>query len=178
MTAHPREMRSTLHTTSALIIGGARSRWRWAVHRDLPEGSGEAALRFVADHPSYALIHFGSIIGAVLWTMGLRRYPAVLDDVRARLVAQWASTVATIGAGVLAVQFSLDGYGLPASPIASQRRTRRRNRRSPRWPRSRPTPWRDWPLYGSSCSTALPSVCWQHRPCSTPRRVVGSALLD
>jgi hypothetical protein len=71
-------------------------------------------LRFVADRPSYALVHFGSIIGVVLWTVGLRSSSALFDDTRARLVAQWASTVATIGAGVLAVQFSLDGFGLPA----------------------------------------------------------------
>jgi len=115
MTARARDLRHTVHASSALIIGGAALALAMgAAHGDLPEGSGAAALRFVADRPSYALVHFGSIIGVVLWTVGLRSSSALFDDTRARLVAQWASTVATIGAGVLAVQFSLDGFGLPA----------------------------------------------------------------
>ena len=85
-----------------------------AAHGDLPEGSGEAALRFVAGRRIYAAVHFGSIVGAVLWVLGLRGYPQLLHDARPRLVAQWASAAATVGAGVLAVQFSLDGFGLPA----------------------------------------------------------------
>ena len=34
-----------------------------AAHGDLPESSGEAALRFVASHDAYALVHFVSILG-------------------------------------------------------------------------------------------------------------------
>lgn len=105
----------TGRATYALIIGGAALILvMGAAHGDLPEGSGEAALRFVAGRRTYAAVHFGSIVGAVLWVLGLRGYPQLLDDARARLVAQWASAAATVGAGVLAVQFSLDGFGLPA----------------------------------------------------------------
>lgn len=118
MSAGPSELRGTARATSALIIGGAAlALVMGAAHGDLPEGSGEAALRFVADHRAYGLVHFGSIIGAVVWVLGLRGYPPLLDDMWARLVAQWASTVATVGAGVLAVQFSLDGFGLPAIAV-------------------------------------------------------------
>ena len=85
-----------------------------AAHGDLPERSGEAALRFVASHDAYALVHVVSILGGMLWAVGLRGYPRLLDDPRARVVARWASGSALVGASVLAVQFSLDGFGLPA----------------------------------------------------------------
>lgn len=85
-----------------------------AAHGDLPESSGGAALRFVASHATYALVHVVSILGGVLWAVGLRGYPQLLVDPRARVVASWASGSALVGASVLAVQFSLDGFGLPA----------------------------------------------------------------
>ena len=50
----------------------------------------------------------------MLWAVALRGYPQLLDDPRARLIARWASGSALVGASVLAVQFSLDGFGLSA----------------------------------------------------------------
>ena len=95
-----------------LIVGGAAGLIGGATHGDLPEGSGAAALQFVADHPGYALVHLVSILGAVLWTLGLSGWRAKLG------ASQWlagaAGRVALIGAAVLAVQFSLDGIGMEA----------------------------------------------------------------
>lgn len=45
---------------------------------------------------------------------GVGGYPRLLNDPRARVVGGWAANAALIGAAVLAVQFSLDGFGLPA----------------------------------------------------------------
>lgn len=101
-------------TTTAVGAGAALVLVAGAAHGDLPEGSGTAALRFVAAHDLYALVHFVSILGGVSWALGLRGYPQLLHDPRARLLAHWASASALIGASVLAVQFSLDGFGLPA----------------------------------------------------------------
>lgn len=42
-----------------------------AAHGDLPE-RGEAALRFVASHEAYALVHFVSILGACCGRSGCR----------------------------------------------------------------------------------------------------------
>lgn len=115
MTFDTTDRRVTARMTAVLVAtGAALVLGMGAAHGDLPEGSGEAALRFVASRPYYALIHFGSIVGGVLWAAGLRNYPQLLDDPRARLVAGWGSAVAAVGASVLAVQFSLDGFGLPA----------------------------------------------------------------
>lgn len=101
-------------TTSLVFAGAALNLAMGAAHGDLPENSGEAALAFVVAHPAYALIHFGSVVGATLWALGLGGYPRLLNDPRARVVGGWAANAALIGAAVLAVQFSLDGFGLPA----------------------------------------------------------------
>lgn len=115
MTVDTTERHATARMTTTLVATGATLVLAaGAAHGDLPESSGEAALRFVASHPAYALVHFVSILGGVLWAVGLRGYPQSLDDPRARVVASWASGSALVGASVLAVQFSLDGFGLPA----------------------------------------------------------------
>lgn len=46
-----------------IVIGATLALVGGATHGDLPEGSGAAALQFVADHPAYALVHFVSILG-------------------------------------------------------------------------------------------------------------------
>lgn len=93
-----------------IVSGAALALVGGATHGDLPEGSGASALQFVADHPAYALVHFVSILGAAGWVAGV--------TLRARDQGHWAATggavAATIGAAVLAVQFSLDGVGLEA----------------------------------------------------------------
>ncbi len=114
MTVDTTERHATAGMTTILVaIGATLVLAAGAAHGDLPERSGEAALRFVASHDAYALVHVVSILGGVLWAVGLRGYPQLLDDPRARVVASWASGSALVGAGVLAVQFSLDGFGLP-----------------------------------------------------------------
>lgn len=93
-------------------VGAVLSLAAGATHGDLPEGSGEVALRFVASHKAYALVHLVSIFGGFLSALGLQGLHELLGDPRAHSVARWASASALIGAGVLAVQFSLDGFGL------------------------------------------------------------------
>lgn len=93
-----------------IVVGAALGLVGGATHGDLPEGSGAAALQFVADHPAYALVHFVSILGAILWATGLAEL-ARTDDYWA---GRAAGRIALVGAAVLAVQFSLDGVGLEA----------------------------------------------------------------
>lgn len=115
MTVDETERHATARMTTMLVASGATLVLAaGAAHGDLPESSGETALRFVASHEAYALVHVVSILGGVLWAVGLRGYPQLLDDPRARLVASWASGSALVGASVLAVQFSIDGFGLSA----------------------------------------------------------------
>lgn len=94
-----------------MVGGGVLALIGGATHGDLPEGSGDAALRFLADHPAYALVHFVSIFGAVLWVLGLNGWYATRTKASARWLARAGGHASLIGAGVLAVQFSLDGSG-------------------------------------------------------------------
>jgi hypothetical protein len=97
-----------------LIVGGVAGLIGGATHGDLPEDSGAAALQFVTDHPAYALVHLVSILGAVLWALGLAGGPAYPSTHTGDWLARAAGHVALIGAAVLAVQFSLDGIGMEA----------------------------------------------------------------
>jgi hypothetical protein len=101
-------------SSAFLIAGGVAALVGGATHGDLPEDSGAAALRFLTDHPAYALVHFVSILGGVLWALGL----AGADGVRSSSLARWlmrsSGRTGLVGAGVLAVQFSLDGVGSEA----------------------------------------------------------------
>jgi hypothetical protein len=97
-----------------LIAGGAAGLVAGASHGDLPEGSGSAALQFVDTHPAYALVHLVSILGAVLWAVGLAGWGMDRSSPASRWLAEAAGRVALIGASVMAVQFSLDGTGLEA----------------------------------------------------------------
>jgi hypothetical protein len=100
-----------------MVAGGVLTLIGGATHGDLPEGSGEAALMFLADHPAYALVHFVSIFGAVLWALGLNGWHPTRRKGTARWLARAGGHTALIGAAVLAVQFSLDGAG--AQSLAS-----------------------------------------------------------
>jgi hypothetical protein len=97
-----------------LILAGAAALIGGATHGDLPEHSGARALQFVADHPAYALVHLISILGAVLWALGLTGWRVDGSTDTSRWLAAAAGRVALIGAAVLAVQFSLDGIGMEA----------------------------------------------------------------
>lgn len=70
-----------------MVAGGALALIGGATHGDLPEGSGDAALRFLADHPAYALVHFVSILGAVLWVLGMNGWQATRTKATARWLA-------------------------------------------------------------------------------------------
>jgi hypothetical protein len=97
-----------------LIVGGAAGLIGGATHGDLPEDSGAAALQFVADHPAYALVHIVSILGAVLWSIGLAGRCVDRATPTGRWPAAAAGHAALAGAAVMAVQFSIDGIGMTA----------------------------------------------------------------
>jgi hypothetical protein len=96
---------------AALTIGGVAVGVFGVVHGVLPEGSGRAVLAYVADHPHYAGVHFGSIVGVILWTMGVSVLPSVLGRPAASLLAQLGVVCAVVGAAVFVIQFSVDGFG-------------------------------------------------------------------
>jgi hypothetical protein len=108
----PSELRAVSRLSSIFMVaGGALALIGGATHGDLPDSSGDAALRFLADHPAYALVHFLSIFGAVLWVLGINGWQATRRKATARWLARAGGHTALIGAAVLAVQFSLDGSG-------------------------------------------------------------------
>lgn len=95
----------------AIGLGGVAVLGFGAAHGVLPEGSGQAVLRYVADHPHYAGVHLGSILGVVLWTAGAAMVPSAVTCPRASSFARLGSTVTIIGACVFVVQFAVDGFG-------------------------------------------------------------------
>lgn len=97
--------------TCCLLVGSVAVLGFGAAHGALPEDDGQAVLRFVADHPHYAGVHLGSIIGVALWAVGLTALPAALDGSTARGLARVAAITALIGAPVFVTQFAVDGYG-------------------------------------------------------------------
>jgi hypothetical protein len=93
------------------LLGGSVAVLGFGVaHGVLPEDSGHDVLRFVADHPHYAGVHLGSIIGVVLWTIGIVALTGSFDQpVRA---LAWPAAISTlIGTPVFVIQFAVDGYG-------------------------------------------------------------------
>jgi hypothetical protein len=96
---------------AALTIGSVAVGVFGMAHGVLPEGSGRAVLAYVADHPHYAGVHFGSIVGVMLWTMGVSVLPNVLGRPVASVLAQLAVVCAVVGAAVFVIQFSIDGFG-------------------------------------------------------------------
>jgi hypothetical protein len=96
---------------AALTIGSVAVGVFGVAHGVLPEGSGRAVLAYVTDHPHYAGVHFGSIVGVILWTMGVSVLPSVLGRPAASLLAQLGVVGAVVGAAVFVIQFSIDGFG-------------------------------------------------------------------
>ena len=61
-----------------VIIGSVAVVAFRTAHGDLPTGTGEDTLVYVASHPIYPLVHLGDWLGVLLWAGGLSRSQARL----------------------------------------------------------------------------------------------------
>ena len=82
-------------------------------HGDLPTDTGEAALRFVASHPFYPLVHLGDSLGVLVWAGGLVALCGSLTQPVGRALGRLGAASVLIGAAVHITEFSIDGYALP-----------------------------------------------------------------
>src|SRR5579884_618933 len=89
----------------SLLVFGFR-----LAHGDPPAAEPEANLRFIADHPAYAAVHLGTILGVLAWVAGFIALSDTLTHgFEARLLGRWGTASVLVGAAVFIVDFSIDG---------------------------------------------------------------------
>jgi hypothetical protein len=88
----------------ALAIAGFR-----LSHGDLPAADAPAALRFIADHPFYAGVHIGTVVGVLAWAGGIVALSGTITAGLAGLLGRLATASVLVGAAVFIVDFSIDG---------------------------------------------------------------------
>jgi hypothetical protein len=80
-----------------------------AAHGDLPAADPEAALRFISQHPAYAGVHLGTILGVLLWVGGVIALAATLTHPLGKLLGRWGAASVLVGAAIFIVDFTIDG---------------------------------------------------------------------
>jgi hypothetical protein len=88
----------------ALAIAGFR-----LSHGDLPAADPPAAMRFIADHPFYAGVHIGTVLGVLAWVGGIVALSGTISAGLAGLLGRLATASVLVGAAVFIVDFSIDG---------------------------------------------------------------------
>jgi hypothetical protein len=88
----------------ALAIAGFRLN-----HGDLPAADARAAMRFIADHPFYAGVHIGTVLGVLAWAGGIVALSGTITAGLASLLGRLATASVLVGAAVFIVDFSIDG---------------------------------------------------------------------
>jgi hypothetical protein len=78
-------------------------------HGDLPAAEPEAALRFITNHPAYAAVHLGTILGVLVWAGGLIALSGTLTHQVARLLGRLGAASVLVGAAIFTVEHSIDG---------------------------------------------------------------------
>ncbi|MDQ4059165.1 MAG: hypothetical protein M3124_08595 [Actinomycetota bacterium] len=78
-------------------------------HGDLPAADAHAALRFITEHPLYAGVHLGAILGVLAWVGGLIALAGTLRHGFARVLGRLGAVSVLVGAAVFIVEHSVDG---------------------------------------------------------------------
>jgi hypothetical protein len=82
-----------------------------APHGDLPTHvSVEAALRFIADHRSWYVIHLGTLVAPLVWVCAFSALAGSVTSGAARAIGRLLVPIATLGAVFSVFTFSIDGY--------------------------------------------------------------------
>jgi hypothetical protein len=105
-TAH----RAALGPAGACTIIGSLTVFGFRLaHGDAPAADPEAQLRFITDHPAYAGVHLGTILGVLLWTAGLVLLAGTLTHPFARLLGRLGTACVLVGAAIFITDFTIDG---------------------------------------------------------------------
>lgn len=93
-----------------MIVGSVAVFVFRAAHGDLPADVPEAALRFIASHPSYRGVHLGVILGVLIWVGGFVALSSTFEHRVAWVLGRLGAASVLIGAAVFIVDFSIDGF--------------------------------------------------------------------
>jgi hypothetical protein len=99
------------------IVGPLALAASFIPHGDLPTNDatlvGEAeALRFIAQHPSWLVIHLGTIVAGLLWVGAFIAFAGTLSPGAAGAVGRLMVPSAIIGGTFLVFDYGVDGYAL------------------------------------------------------------------
>lgn len=78
-------------------------------HGDLPAADARAALAFITEHPAYAGVHLGTILGVLAWVCGFIALSGTLEHPIASLLGRLGAASVLVGAAVFIVEHSIDG---------------------------------------------------------------------
>jgi hypothetical protein len=82
-----------------------------AFHGDLPTHvSVSAALRFIADHDYWLLMHVGTVVAPLVWLGAIAALAGTAVGGRARAVGRLLVPIGVVGATFSVFTFSIDGY--------------------------------------------------------------------
>jgi hypothetical protein len=85
----------------------------FAPHGDLPtDVSTEAALRFVADHSAWLVVHLLTIVAALIWLGAFTALAHTLSPGVAGAIGRMLAPVAAVGATFVIFDYGIDGYAL------------------------------------------------------------------
>lgn len=94
------------------MVGGLGYLAVGAAHGDLPSGSIETTLGYVAARPEWPVIHLAGIVCVLLWAIAIAGLASSLHTALAMVLGQLAVISVVIGAEVFIVDYSIDGYAL------------------------------------------------------------------
>jgi hypothetical protein len=99
-----------LRVGAICVIAGSLAVFAFRLaHGDPPAATPEAHLQFVTDHPAYAGVHLGTILGVLVWVGGIIVLVGTFMDSLARLLGRWGTASVLIGAAIFGVDFTIDG---------------------------------------------------------------------
>ena len=78
-------------------------------HGDLPAADAHAALHFITEHPFYAGVHIGSILGVLAWAAGFVALTGTLTHGLGRVLGRLGAASVLMGAAIFGVENSIDG---------------------------------------------------------------------
>jgi hypothetical protein len=65
--------------------------------------------RFISEHPAYASIHLGTILGVLAWVGGFLALAGTFEHRFARLLGRWGTASVLVSAAIFILEFAIDG---------------------------------------------------------------------
>ena len=106
----PTDRRAALRLGGACAVVGSLAVFGFRLaHGDAPAADPEAQLRFITDHPAYAGVHLGTILGVLAWAAGVVALAGTLTHPFASLLGRFGAAGVLVGAAIFIADFTMDG---------------------------------------------------------------------